>query len=124
MCRSPRSTARRLMKDSVGIWHLPFGIVFILLATLNSAGYRYAASDQAFYIPAVLRHLDPALFPRDAPLIDAQARIVVIDDVVAEVVRLTGASLQHIFLTLYALTLLLLYFGLVRIGERLYRTRW
>ena len=33
---------------------------------MNSAGYRYAASDQAFYIPAVLRHLDPALFPRDA----------------------------------------------------------
>ena len=41
-------------------------VAFVLLATLNSAGYRYGASDQAFYIPAVLRHLDPALFPRDA----------------------------------------------------------
>ena len=28
---------------------------FILLATLNSAGYRYGASDQAFYVPAMLK---------------------------------------------------------------------
>jgi len=37
---------------------------------MNSAGYRYGASDQAFYIPAIVRHLEPADFPRDAPLID------------------------------------------------------
>ena len=46
-----------------GIWLLPFGIVFVVLATMNAAGYRYAASDQAFYIPAVVRHLEPAVFP-------------------------------------------------------------
>ena len=46
---------------------LPFAFcLFVVLATLNSAGYRYGASDQALYIPAVLRHLDPALFPQDA----------------------------------------------------------
>ena len=46
---------------------------------MNSAGYRYAASDQAFYIPAVLRHLQPTFFPRDARLIDAQARVILSD---------------------------------------------
>src|SRR5258708_24694096 len=61
-------------KIRFGIWHWAFAIVFIVLATLNSAGYRYGASDQAFYIPAVLRHVDPALFPQDRVLIDAQAR--------------------------------------------------
>lgn len=96
---------------------------FIVLATMNAAGYRYAASDQAFYIPAILRHLDPALFPRDAPLIDAQAHIILVDDVVAAVVRTTGASLQHVFLALYVATLLLLYIGAVQIAARLYRTR-
>ena len=43
-----------------GIWLLPVGIVFLSSsATMNAAGYRYAASDQAFYIPAVVRHLEP-----------------------------------------------------------------
>lgn len=96
---------------------------FIVLATMNAAGYRYAASDQAFYIPAILRHLDPALFPRDAPLIDAQAHIILVDDVVAAVVRMTGASLPQVFLVLYVGTLLLLYTGAVRLAARLYRTR-
>jgi hypothetical protein len=39
--------------------------LFIALATANSGGYRYGASDQAFYIPAVAMKLNPALFPRD-----------------------------------------------------------
>ena len=44
-------------------------VPFLVLATLNSAGYRYGASDQAFYLPAMLERLDPALFPRDSDLI-------------------------------------------------------
>ena len=91
---------------------------------MNSAGYRYAASDQAFYIPAVVRHLEPADFPRDAPLIDAQARVILSDDVIAAVARATGLSLQWLFASLYAVTLGLLFVALVRIGRRLYRTEW
>jgi hypothetical protein len=97
---------------------------FILLATLNSAGYRYAASDQAFYIPAILRHLDPRLFPRDAVLIDGQARLVAMDDVLAAIVRATGVSLQQLFLWLYLATLALLYAGIIRVGGRFYESRW
>ena len=41
-------------------------IPFVVLATFNSAGYRYGASDQAFYLPAVLDRVNPALFPRDS----------------------------------------------------------
>ncbi len=38
---------------------------FVLLATLNSAGYRYGASDQAFYAPAILEaHRSRALSAR------------------------------------------------------------
>jgi len=29
-------------------------VLFCVLATINSGGYRYGASDQAFYIPAIL----------------------------------------------------------------------
>ena len=109
---------------SFGIWHLAFGIAFILLATMNSAGYRYGASDQAFYIPAILRHLEPAAFPRDAVLIDSQARLTTIDELAAGAVRTTGLSLQHLFVVLYLVTLALLLAGATQIGARLFRTRW
>ena len=71
-----------------------------------------------------MRHLDPRLFPRDAALIDGQARIVAMDDVLAAIVRTTGVPLQQLFLTLYLATLALLYAGVVRLGARLYRARW
>src|SRR5260221_3872702 len=86
--------------NGFGIWHLAFATVFILLATLNSAGYRYGASDQAFYIPAVLRHLDAALFPQDRVLIDAQARLILADDILAGAVRLARGSLPPLFFRL------------------------
>ncbi|HEX9368544.1 MAG TPA: hypothetical protein VF921_18080, partial [Vicinamibacterales bacterium] len=103
---------------------MAFATVFILLATLNSAGYRYGASDQAFYIPAVLRHLDAALFPQDRVLIDAQARLILADDILAGAVRLARVSLPHLFFGLYVTTLLLLVTAATRIGAHLYRTRW
>ena len=52
---------------------------FVVLATANAAMYRYGVSDQAFYIPVVARALDPAAFPRDAALIDAQGRLMLAD---------------------------------------------
>ena len=91
---------------------------------MNAAGYRYAASDQAFYIPAIVRHLDPSLFAADAPLIDSQAKLTVIDELAAGVVRITGLSLQHLFLALYIVTLIVSAAAAVRIGSRMYRTGW
>jgi len=91
---------------------------------MNSAGYRYAASDQAFYIPAIVRHLEPAAFPRDAPLIDGQARMTLVDETLAALVKTTGLSLQFLFAVLYAVALTLLLFAAIRLGRRLYRSEW
>jgi len=96
----------------------------VALATLNAAGYRYAASDQAFYIPAIVRRLDPSLFPGSAALIDSQAQLTLIDEIVAAAVRATGVTLQHLFLALYVGTLVLMAAGAIRIGARLYRSGW
>ena len=101
-----------------------FAVGFVVLATLNSAGYRYAASDQAFYIPSVLRQLDAALFPRDAALIDAQSHLAIMDEAIAAAVRLTGLSLQHLFLGLYVAALLLLLGAAARVGTHIYRSQW
>ena len=96
---------------------MPGAAAFFLLCTMNVAGYRFGASDQALYLPAVLRHLDPLLFPRDAPLIDTQARLMFNDEIVALIARLTGASLPVLFLVLYSLTLVLLLAAVLRLGS-------
>jgi hypothetical protein len=96
----------------------------VLLATANSAGYRYGASDLAFYGPAVMRQLDPDLFPRDRPVLDAQANLTFMDETVAAVARRTTTHLPSLFLGLYVVTLALLTAGVTAIGATLYRHWW
>jgi hypothetical protein len=93
---------------------------FLVLATLNSAGYRYGASDQAFYLPAVLERLEPALFPRDSGLIQSQARLTLVDESVAAAARATGLSLPALFAMLYVAALALLAWGALSLGGHLY----
>ena len=99
-------------------------IVFVVLATLNSAGYRYGASDQAFYVPAIRHRLNPDLYPRDAPLIVSQARLTLVDETLAAAVRLTGASLPALFAGFHVAGLALLMTAGISIGTTVYRSRW
>src|SRR3982751_865316 len=93
---------------------------FVVLCTLNSAGYRYGASDQAFYAPAVIHALHPDSYPHDASLIDAQARLTGVDEVTATIVRATGLSLPTAFALLYAGGLVVFALGVAAIGRSLY----
>ena len=99
-------------------------LLFVVLATANSGGYRYGISDQAFYLPAVNHHLTPALFPRDSSLIDAQARLVASDDLVAAVVSTTGLSLPHVAVTLYVIGLVVLILAAVAFTRGLGYSWW
>ena len=83
-------------------------VLFVVLATANSGGYRYGVSDQAFYFPAVNQLLTPELFPRDAPLLQAQGRLMASDDIVAAIVSSTGLSLPRISIALYIIGLVVL----------------
>lgn len=99
-------------------------VPFVFLATLNSGGYRYGASDQAFYQPAVTKQLDSALFPRDSAVLAAQTRLTLADEVIASIVRVTGASVPAVFFVLYAIALVLFSAGAWSIGEHLYERTW
>jgi hypothetical protein len=106
-------------------WPLAWCLIpFIILATLNSGGYRYGASDLAFYVPAALERINPALFPRDAPLIAAQARLTGFDEVIAGLARITRAPLPVMLAVLYVVTLALLAIAVWLLGSRLYRSAW
>ena len=98
--------------------------LFCVLATQNAAGYRYGVQDQSFYIPAILRHLDPTLYPHDTELLDAQDQLLAFDNGTAHLVRVTGWSLPAIFLGGHLASLTLLFTGAVGIGRALYRSWW
>jgi hypothetical protein len=100
------------------------GIIFLLLATANGAGYRYGVSDQAFYIPVVEHAIDPDTFPRDASLIDAQGRLMITDEIIAAIARLTSLPLDAVFLAGYLLSVALMWIALVLIGQRVAATPW
>jgi len=100
------------------------GALFCLLAILNSGGYRYGIGDQAFYVPAVVQHLNPALFPRDRALLHVQDQFMTFDKVTAAVVKTSGISLPVLSFLLYLLSLALLFGAAVAIGRTLYRSWW
>lgn len=99
-------------------------LLFALAATLNAGGYRYGASDQAFYIPAVLHQLDPSLYPRDWAMIGAQGRFFLVDEIVAALVRVTGLPVPVWFALGQLATLAALFAGAWHLGRQWLATPW
>ena len=96
---------------------------FLLLGLLNSGGYRYGGSDQAFYVPAILRQIDPQLFPRDRVLLGAQDELMVIDEVIGAVSNATGLGLPLLLFGAYVATLAALALAGYGFGRQLLGTR-
>ncbi len=99
-------------------------ITAIALAILNSAGYRYGVSDQALYVPAVIQHLDPSLFPRDRELLHVQDRFMLFDELAAGVARATHVPVPVLFLGLFLTGLVLYFAGYLALGRIWYRSWW
>jgi hypothetical protein len=97
-------------------------LAFLVLATANGAGYRYGVSDGAAYVPAVLLAENPAAFPRDASLIRTQGQFFVVDEVLAVIGRVTGASLESRFFAAYLVAVAAVWTGVLLIGSSVYRT--
>jgi hypothetical protein len=98
--------------------------LFLALATANSGGYRFGVSDQAYYVPAIQQHLDPHLFPRDGEMLNAQSHLMTSDELMAGVVRSTGASLPGVAVTFYVLSLLVLAGAAVAFARGLQFSWW
>jgi hypothetical protein len=94
-------------------------LLFVLLATANSGGYRYGIADQAFYVPAIAQRLDPSLFPRDAPVLHVQTRLWLGDELAAGVIGATGLTLPQLAAVGYLAGLLLLGGGVVSLARAL-----
>jgi hypothetical protein len=95
-----------------------------VLGILNSGGYRYGVSDQAFYLPAVLQHQDESLFPRDRALLHAQDRFMLFDDMIAEALQATHLPLPSLFLVLFLAGLIVHFSAIVALGRFWYGSWW
>jgi hypothetical protein len=100
------------------------GALFCIVAILNCGGYRYGIGDQAFYVPAVVQHLNPHLFPRDRALLGVQDRLMVFDDAEAFVVRTSRVSLPTLSFVLFVTGLLVIFGAAVRISREMYQSWW
>jgi hypothetical protein len=108
---------------SRGWWALA-ALAFCLVATLNAGGYRFGVADQAFYLPAVHRHLAPESFPRDRLIIDDQDRLNVFTTAVAAGVRATGVPVEAWFAVTYVASLALLFGAAAALASWLGLSRW
>jgi hypothetical protein len=105
------------------VWGLA-ALAFVLVATLNSGGYRFGVGDQAFYLPAIQRHLEPGSFPRDRMLIDDQDRLNLLPRAAAVLVRSLHVPPPALFLGVYVIALLLLAWASRAMAEHLGLSPW
>jgi len=99
-------------------------VAFVLLVTANGAGYRYGVSDEAAYVPAVMLAENPAAFPHDAALLKTQGQFFIFDETMGALARVTGASVESMFLWAYLLATAAVWLGVVMIGGQLYPSAW
>lgn len=113
-----RRAAKRLLTGLAG------AALLIILAIANAAGYRYGVADQAFYFPSIYQALDPALYPRDGELLEAQSRLMVTDEATAWLVGTLGLPLEPLTLAAHVVALALLFGGVWSLGRRLSSSAW
>ena len=99
-------------------------VLFALVATANSGGYRYGVSDHAFYVPAIAKSLDASLFPRDTAVLDVQKRAWLGDDILAAISRTTRLDLPLLALMGYILGLVVLVAGAMFLARGLHVSSW
>jgi hypothetical protein len=119
----PRSSSQALRWPAAALGFAIFAVV----AIANSAGYRFGASDQAFYLPAAAHVLDPTLFPRDRALLDTQARLTAADELLAVAFRAgdaIGLQPSGVVALAYLGSLLMLYIAALTFGRALDGSPW
>ena len=84
-------------------------LLLITTAAIAIQGYHPGLEDDAFYLAAIKRDLNPALFPHDADFFRLQFQATIFDKLIAASVRLTHLPLSlTIFLWQFAATFLIL----------------
>jgi hypothetical protein len=94
------------------------GLLALTAATVAIHGYHVGVEDQGIYLPGILKHLHPALFPYDSAFFEGQARATLIEELVCGIIRTTHLSLDWTLLLLHLLSVSLLLLAAWRVARR------
>ncbi len=98
---------------------------YLLLAGLTVAaflvqGYHYGAEDQAIYLPAIRKLLDPSLYPHDSEFFLPQTNATLFGNLVAFAVRYTHLSLAAVLFIIQLSSIFLILLGCLKLTRRLF----
>jgi hypothetical protein len=102
-------------------------LVLTTILALLIQGYHPGLEDDAFYLAAIKRDLNPALFPHDADFFRLQFQATIFDKAVAASVRLTHPPLGVAVFVWQFVTILLILWGCLAIARRCFsapHTQW
>lgn len=93
-------------------------LVLSTVGAIGVQGYHPSLEDDAFYLAAIKRNLDPSLFPHDAEFFRLQFQATIFDKLVGYSVRLTHLPLDVTIFAWQFVTILLLLWGCLAIARR------
>ena len=93
-------------------------LVVLTLVAFVIMGYHPGLEDDSFYLAAVKRDLNPALFPHDSEFFRLQFQATIFDKLIAASVRLTHLPLAWMVLVWQLAAIFLILYGCLRIARR------
>jgi len=96
-------------------------LIFLLLLTVAALaihGYHLGVEDQAIYLPAIKKNLDPALYPYDSAFFLAQTKFTLFDELMAFSVKVTRLPLDVVLFSWHVLSIFLLLLACWRFSQR------
>jgi len=92
----------------------------LTLAALLIHGYHLGIEDQAVYLPAIKKTLDPSLYPHDSELFVPQTNLTLFGKLIAFLVRHTHLSCAAVLFIVYLLSVFLILLGCLKLSRRLF----
>src|SRR5579864_1153678 len=115
------STRSILRRARPGADWSPRNLAPIMLLTIIAflvMGYHPGLEDDAFYLAAIKRDLNPALFPHDADFFRVQFQATIFDKLIALSIRITHLPIAWVSLLWQVAALFLVLHGCWRISRR------
>lgn len=98
-------------------------LLLFTAAVLLIHGYHIGVEDQATYLPAIKKSLDPGLYPQDALFFLAQTRLTFLIGIVAFTVRITHLPLDAAVFLWHFVSVFLFLWGCLRLSRRCFSAR-
>ncbi len=96
-------------------------ILLLALLTLLAVavhGYHLGVEDQAIYLPAIKKHLDPQLYPHDSAFFEAPSQRMLFDELIAFSIWGTGLPLPLVILLWHGLSVFVVLLACWQLARR------